>query len=345
MFKSRPSSCRAVFALCASAAFASAVPYPATSSQGDARERQFGFGKTPTVAEIAGWDIDVRGDGTGLPEGRGSVEEGQAIYDAKCAACHGTFGESNSYLQIAGGVGTLRSDQPVRTTGSKLNYAPTLWDYIRRAMPFSAPQSLTNDEVYALTAYVLNLNDIVPPGTVLDRLTLPKVRMPNRDGFTTEHGFRRRNGKPDTANVACMRDCAPAARLASEIPDYARDSHGNLAEQRVDRRSTSGAATQAAAAADAGTIAAAGIDLARRSGCMACHNVTTAIVGPAFRDVAQRYRSDASGVRSPDTNAKLVNKVRNGGGGAWGAVPMPAQAQLSEVDARNVVEWILAGAR
>jgi len=330
---------------CLFAAFA-AIACIAAGAPNEPRERHFDFGKAATPAEIAGWDIDVRADGTGLPEGKGSVEEGQLIYDAKCAACHGTFGESNSYLQIAGGVGTLRSDQPIRTTGSKLNYAPTLWDYIRRAMPLTAPQSLTHDEVYALTAYVLNLNDIVAAGTVLDRESLSKIRMPNRDGFTTEHGFLRRSGKPDTANVDCMHDCAAVVRLASEIPDYARDSHGNLAEQRRDRGVVQAPPAQAAAAGtDVASSAGAGIDLARRSGCMACHNVTTAIVGPAFRDVAQRYRTENAGARAPAALARLMTKIRNGGSGAWGAVPMPAQTQLSEMDARNVVEWILAGAR
>src|SRR4029450_3018377 len=101
------------------------------------------------------------------PRGRGSVADGQAIYDAKCASCHGTFGESNSYMQIPGGAGSLGPDAPIRTTGSKLNYATTLFDYIRRAMPFNAPQSLVADEVYALTAYALNLNELVPGDTVL----------------------------------------------------------------------------------------------------------------------------------------------------------------------------------
>ncbi len=341
MFKLRRSAPGAMFALCAAAGMACLV----ASARAEPPARQLGFGKAATAAEIAGWDIDVRADGTGLPEGQGSVEDGQRIYDAKCAACHGTFGESNSYLQIAGGVGTLRSDQPIRTTGSKLNYAPTLWDYIRRSMPFTAPQTLTHDEVYALTAYVLNLNDIVPAGTVLDRTTLPQIRMPNRDGFTTEHGFLRRDGKPDTANVACMRDCAPAVRLASEIPDYARDSHGNLAAQRRDRGVVPDTPVQVAAIEAGGaTGAGGGIDLARRAGCMACHNVTTAIVGPAFRDVAERYRTAAAGASAQEAQARLMAKVRNGGSGAWGAVPMPAQS-LSESDARNVVAWILAGAR
>src|SRR5664279_2049272 len=182
----------------------------------------FGFGQPATPAEIAGWNIDVRPDGTGLPRGQGSVAQGQTIYDEKCASCHGTFGESNSYLQLAGGIGSLASDQPVRTTGSKLNYATTLWDYIRRAMPFNAPQTLPPDEVYALTAYVLNLNDIVPAGTVLDQDSLPKVKMPNRDGFTTAHGMMRVDGKPDTANVACMHDCATVAAPSSQMPAYAR---------------------------------------------------------------------------------------------------------------------------
>ena len=139
----------------------------------------------------------MRPDGAGLPGGRGSVADGQAIYDAKCASCHGTFGESTDYMAIAGGVGTLQSDQPMRTTGSKLNYATTLFDYIRRAMPFNAPKSLTGDEVYALTAYVLNLNDILPADAVLDRARSSPLQMPNRDGFTTRarlHARRRQAG-------------------------------------------------------------------------------------------------------------------------------------------------------
>src|SRR6187431_914079 len=163
---------------------AAAIAAVASLAHADTALR-YGFGTPATAVEISGWDIDVRPDGRGLPDGRGSVAEGQAIYDAKCASCHGTFGESNDFLALAGGVGSLASDQPVRTLGSKLNHATTLFDYIRRAMPFNAPQSLADDEVYALTAYVLNLNDILPADAVLDQDSLPKLRMPNRDGFTT----------------------------------------------------------------------------------------------------------------------------------------------------------------
>jgi S-disulfanyl-L-cysteine oxidoreductase SoxD len=195
---------------------------------GAAAAQGFGFGQPATPAEIAGWDIDVRPDGTGLPAGRGSVAAGQSLYDAKCASCHGTFGEANSYMVIAGGVGTLATDQPVRTTGSKLNYATTLWDYINRAMPFEAPKTLAPDEVYALTAYVLNLNDILPADAVLDRKSLPLVKMPNRDGMTTAHGFMARDGKPDTRNVACMRNCAIEVHVTSELPGSAPDRQGTF---------------------------------------------------------------------------------------------------------------------
>ena len=308
--------------------FSSAAMLLALPMLASAAPLQYGFGKPATPQEIAGWDIDVRPDGKGLPKGRGSVAEGQAIYDQKCASCHGTFGESNSYLQLAGGVGTLASDQPMRTTGSKLNYATTLWDYINRAMPFDAPQTLAPNEVYALTAYVLNLNDIVPADAVLDQDSLPKLRMPNRDGFTTRHGFMARDGKPDTHNTACMKDCAREVLLSSEMPDYARDQHGNLAEQM-----RGGAAPAAAPAAKSG------LELAKAAACTACHGVSDRIVGPGFREVAAKYAS------VPDAAGRLTAKVKAGGSGAWGAVPMPPQPQIKDADARALVEWILGGAK
>ena len=287
---------------------------------------RFGFGKPATTDEIAAWDIDVRPDGTGLPAGRGSVADGQSIYDAKCASCHGTFGESTDYLPLAGGVGSLGTDQPMRTTGSKLNFATTLFDYIRRAMPFNAPKSLTDDEVYALTAYVLNLNDVLPADAVLDRERLLAVKMPNRDGFTTAHGFARRDGRPDTRNVACMRDCVGEVRLSSEMPDYARDSHGNLAEQAGPSAAVRAAA--APAVRDAAT-------LARDSACMSCHAIDRAVVGPAFAEVARRYASD------PAAPERLAAKIRAGGSGAWGSIPMPAHASLAPQDALRLARWVL----
>jgi S-disulfanyl-L-cysteine oxidoreductase SoxD len=145
----------------------------------------YGFGRAPTPAEIAAFDIDVRPDGQGLPPGHGSVQDGAKIFATTCASCHGEKGETSAPtgVVLVGGQGTLSSVKPVKTIGSYWPYATTLFDYIRRAMPFNAPQSLSNDEVYAVTAYLLSLNKIVPDNAVLDARTLPEVRMPNRDGF------------------------------------------------------------------------------------------------------------------------------------------------------------------
>jgi len=142
-----------------------------------------GLGQTPTAAQIRGWDIDVRADGAGLPAGSGSVVQGQAIYAARCLACHGANGEQGPAPRLAGGQGTLATKSPVLTVGSYWPYATTLYDYIHRAMPLDRPQSLTPDEVYAVTAYTLHLNGIVKADAVLDAQSLAAIRMPNRDGF------------------------------------------------------------------------------------------------------------------------------------------------------------------
>ncbi|CAN7311484.1 c-type cytochrome [Caballeronia sp. LjRoot31] len=139
-----------------------------------------------TREEIAPWDIDVGPDGRGLPAGSGDVAMGAHVFASKCAACHGAAGQGLIGDALVGGRGTLASDKPKRTVGSYWPYATTLFDYIRRAMPFNAPQSLSSDEVYALSAFLLNQNGIVPPGTTLDKDSLPKVRMPNRDGFVPD---------------------------------------------------------------------------------------------------------------------------------------------------------------
>jgi cytochrome c len=306
------------------AAMAAALALGVTVSADASR---YDIGRAATTAEVAAWDIDVRPDGTGLPEGHGSVADGQKLYDAKCASCHGTFGESTDYMALAGGIGTLATDQPVRTTGSKLNYATTLFDYIRRAMPFNAPKTLTDDEVYALTAYVLNLNDIVPADATLDRASLVAVKMPNRDGFTTKHGMGSVRGRPDTHAKACMHDCVASVRIASELPDYAKGSHGDIALQNAHW-------TVPAAGGGAPSAMAA----AKSAGCMACHGVAKGVIGPAFVDVARKYHGDAG------AEAKLVQKVEHGGSGVWGGTPMPGQSHVPGDDVRAIVRWILRGA-
>jgi len=141
--------------------------------------RGYGLGRAPSAEQIAGWDIDVRPDGQGAPAGRGSVKDGEKVYLDKCAACHGEFGESaGRWPQIAQGKGTLASHDPVKTVGSYFPYLSSVFDYIRRAMPFGDAESLSNDELYAVTAYVLNLNDIVDDKFVLSKETWQQVKMP-----------------------------------------------------------------------------------------------------------------------------------------------------------------------
>jgi len=142
------------------------------------------LGRIATPDEIASWDISVGPDGAGLPPGRGTPKQGEAVYAQKCVACHGEKGAGKPNDQLIGGRGSLSGDQaPVKTVGSFWPYATTLFDYIRRAMPLNASKSLTDDEVYAVSAYILRLNGIIGEADVMDAQTLPQVRMPNRDGF------------------------------------------------------------------------------------------------------------------------------------------------------------------
>jgi len=142
------------------------------------------LGRAATPEEIAVWDISICPDGAGLPPGDGSPQQGAAVYVTKCLPCHGEKGAGKPNDQLVGGLGTLTGDQtPVKTVGSFWPYATTLFDYVRRAMPFNAPRSLSNDEVYAVCAYILQLNGIIGESTIMNAQTLAKVQMPNRDGF------------------------------------------------------------------------------------------------------------------------------------------------------------------
>jgi cytochrome c len=152
----------------------------------NAQAEPLAIGTPPDPALLRAWDIDVSPDGAGLPEGHGSVADGRKVYGEKCAVCHGAQGEGGPMDRLAGGQGSLANAKPVKTIGSFWPYATTVFDYVRRAMPFNAPQTLSNDEVYAVTAYVLHLNGIVGADAVLDAATLPAVRMPNRDGFVAD---------------------------------------------------------------------------------------------------------------------------------------------------------------
>ena len=198
------------FAACA--ALFAALAVPALAQGRNDRPRQYGIGQAATPAQIAGWDIDVRPDGAGAPPGHGSVKDGEKVYMERCAACHGEFGESaGRWPQLAQGKGTLASVDPVKTVGSYYPYVSSVFDYVRRSMPFGDAQSLQDDELYAVVAYVLYLNDLVDEDFVLSKEAWSKVRMPNAGGFfdddreTSEKAFW--NPKP------CMTDCRPPVKI------------------------------------------------------------------------------------------------------------------------------------
>jgi cytochrome c551/c552/cytochrome c5 len=311
-----------------------------------------GIGRAATPAEIAAWDIDVRPDFKGLPTGSGSVQKGQKVWDDKCASCHGTFGESNEvFTPIVGGttaedvkrgrVKSLTAGEQ-RTTLMKLPTLSTLWDYINRAMPWNAPKSLSTEDVYAVVAYILHLGDIVPADFVLSDRNIAQVqqKLPNRNGMSREHGLWEVKGKPDVRNVACMKNCAVDATLASALPDHARGNHGNLAEQNRPVGPTRGVeiGPQTIAATAAPGVTSNVADLAKRKACMSCHGVEKRIVGPSFREVAARYKGQS------EAEARLLEKLRRGGSGAWGPLPMPPNPDLAGNDAAALVRWVLDGA-
>jgi len=189
-----------------------ALPAPVLGQTKKDGPRNYGIGHAATAEQIAGWDIDARPDGQGAPPGRGSVKEGEKIYLDKCAACHGEFGESaGRWPPVAQGKGTLASHDPVKTVGSYFPYLSSVFDYIRRAMPFGDSQSLSNDELYAVTAYVLNLNDIVDDKFVLSKETWDRIRMPNQAGFFDDD--REKAEKGFWNSDPCMKDCLGPVKI------------------------------------------------------------------------------------------------------------------------------------
>ncbi len=339
------------------------------------------LGRPATPAEIRAWDIDVRPDFKGLPAGSGSVSKGQDVWETKCESCHGAFGESNVYFTPiightkpgdaqTGRVAAFRSETvPQRTSLMKLSQLSTLWDYINRAMPWNAPKSLSTDEVYAVTAYILNLGNIVPADFVLSDKNIAETqkKLPNRNGTTTAHAMWNVKDKPDVQGGNCMTNCASEVKITSRLPDYARNAHGNLAEQNRIIGSIRGADTRAcvpnaqspcgsgstainSATENRGGTAPAtpptstqattlvtpdALQLAQKHTCTACHGVTTKILGPSFTDIHKKYGADSA--------ATLAAKIKAGGSGVWGNVPMPAQAHVPDADIRAMADWLAAG--
>ena len=379
------------------AAGSSVLALSLLATQATAQTSFQGIGRQATPAEIKAWDIDVRPDFKGLPKGQGSVQQGEKLWEAQCASCHGSFGENNEVFTPligftskkdveTGRVASLQlgQDAPTRTSMMKVSQLSTLWDYINRAMPWTTPKSLSADEVYAVTAYMLNLAHVLPDDGVLSDKNMAEVqkRIPNRLGATTAHSLwpgKEFGGsvKPDVQGDTCMKNCAAAPKVASFIPDYARDAHGNLAEQSRNFGGSRGAVTLRASA---GTVAAASnpiiaentasvavapsstatknevpptakpaptpsakLKLADVSAlmtpyaCTACHAINTKLVGPSFNAIVAKQggRSDALGY--------LSSKIKAGGQGVYGSIPMPAQG-ISQADANKIATWLVQGA-
>ena len=275
-----------------------------------AKVGEYGIGKPATPEEIAGWDIDIRPDGKGLPPGSGSVEDGEMLYEEKCASCHGSFGEGvGRYPVLAGGEGTLTDERPDRTIGSYWPYASTVWDYIHRAMPFPQPQSLTDDEVYAITAYVLNLNDLVDDDFVLTQDNLASIEMPNKDGFFFDD-------RPDTHNTECMENCKDPASIKVL-------SEPSLETLQVDE---TGAVAEA--------VATTAGEKVYQQACQMCHEAGVA-GAPMTGDAAGWADRIAQG------RDKLVENAINGIGVM---PPKGGQSQLSDEDVAAAVDFLIQSA-
>jgi cytochrome c len=240
-----------------------------------AAEPRYGLGTPATPEQIAGWDIDVRPDGHGLPPGQGTAEEGEVLYAQRCAACHGEFGEGRGrFPALLGGRGSLAGDSPVKTVGSFWPHATTVFDYLRRAQPFGHAQSLSDHGTYALTAFLLNLNELVEYDAVIDAEALVALRMPNRDGFVADE-------RPDVpAGEPCMRACRGEVRVV-----------GRAGQLNVTPQRGPGAGALAPSSGDP----ARGRQLFVR--CTACHSVRPGEhrSGPSLHAVIGRRAGTASG--------------------------------------------------
>ncbi len=370
-----PSSIKVQFVLKIIAALAIITP-----DIGIAQGKYEGVGRVATSNEVAAWDIDVRPDFKGLPKGMGSVAQGEKVWEVQCASCHGSFGENNTVFSAlvgyttkkdveTGRVASLLPDAatPTRTTMMKVSQLSTLWDYINRAMPWTAPKSLKPDEVYAVTAYLLNIANVVPDDFTLSDKNMAETqkKLPNRNGMTTAHAMwpgKEFGGtaKPDTQGSNCMKNCVTEAKVSSFLPEHARNAHGNLADQMRGFGESVGADTTkpalssgvearksvAAPAAKASEKAAEisgslkNSDIAailNKNACSACHGIDNKIVGPAFKEIAAKQGGKADAV------GYLTAKIKSGGSGIYGAIPMPAQS-LSDADAKKVTLWLPQGA-
>ena len=279
----------------AAAATAGLLALSVTAVHADGRKfPELGAAATPE--QIQAWDIDVRPDGQGAPAGSGTAAKGEKVYIEKCAACHGDFGEARGrYPVLVGGHGTMKDDRPEKTVGSYWPYASTIFDYIKRAMPFGEAQTLTNDEVYALTAFLLNMNDVVDSSFVLDASNIGKIEMPNAKNFFDDP-------RPDAQAVKmaalCMKDCKAEVKVLgrAKVIDVTPDKGGAAAKAAAEQAAKAEPAQVAASAAPAGDPES-GKKVFRK--CAACHVIDSAAnkLGPSLKGILGRTAGSVDGFK------------------------------------------------
>ncbi|PIW26736.1 MAG: MFS transporter [Rhodospirillales bacterium CG15_BIG_FIL_POST_REV_8_21_14_020_66_15] len=278
-----------------------AVALMVLSAAADAGDRKFPeLGAAATAEQIKAWDIDVRPDGLGAPAGSGTAAKGERIYVRKCAHCHGDFGEARGrYPVLVGGHGSLKDDRPEKTIGSYWPFASTIFDYVKRAMPFGEAQTLTNDEVYSITAFLLSMNDVIDSDFVLDASTIGKIEMPNAKNFFEDP---RPDGQTAEMAALCMKDCKTGIKVLgrAKVIDVTPEKGGAAAKATATAAQPAAAkaesAAQVAAAQPAGDPDA-GKKVFRK--CASCHDIDSARnkVGPSLKGVLGRTAGAVDGFK------------------------------------------------
>jgi len=267
---------------------------------GPALAEKFGLGRPALPEEIAAWDHDVAPDGTGLPEGSGTVADGERLFSENCAVCHGEFAEGvDNWPKLAGGDGTLANDDPVKTVGSYWPYLSTVWDYVHRSMPFGGAQTLSNDEVYAIVAYILYSNFLVDDDFELSKETFLDVEMPNADGFIVDD--RDETELPRFIREPCMTECKDSVEItmrAAVLDVTPEQETEDVAQAKQDLKAAADQQDAAPIKMPDPKLVAAGEKVFQQ--CKACHQVgenATNRVGPVLNGVVGRVAAQADGFR------------------------------------------------
>ncbi|TCP42442.1 c-type cytochrome [Rhodovulum marinum] len=282
-----------------------------TLSVSPALAEKFGLGRPALPEEIAAWNLDVAPDGTGLPEGSGTVADGEMLFSENCAVCHGEFAEGvDNWPKLAGGEGTLANDDPVKTVGSYWPYLSTVFDYVHRSMPFGGAQTLSADEVYAITAYILYSNFLVDDDFELSRENFLEVELPNAGGFIVDD--RAETEYPQFSQAPCMTDCKDTVEITmrAAVLDVTPE------EESADAVAEKEAIKQAADKQEAAPVAmpdpklvAAGEKVFRQ--CSSCHQIGENArhrVGPVLNGVVGRTVGQAEGFKYSPAIAKAAEE-------------------------------------